>query len=487
MSTGVERARGLERDGIATDRARWNLSAAALYEEAVRRDEGCDRRRRAAGLPDRASTPADRRTTSSSSASRRARPRSPGARSTGRWTPAQFDLLHRDLLSSLDGKDLFVQDCYAGADPKYRLPVRVITEYAWHNLFARNLFIDDPAAAQAASPQFTVIDAPSFKADPARHGTSSDVVIAVNFAKRLVLIGGTSYAGEMKKSIFSVLNYLLPLQGVLPMHCSANVGAGRRRGAVLRPVGHRQDDAVERSRAQADRRRRARLERSRRVQLRGRLLREDDPAVGRGRAADLRDDAAVRHGARERGRRSGHARSSNLDDDRLHREHARRVSDFVHRQRGAVRAGRPSEEHRHADRRRVRRAAADLAADAGRRDVSLPVRLHRQGGGHREGRDRAEGDVQHLLRRAVPAAGRRAATREMLGEKIARHSARVWLVNTGWTGGPYGVGTRMKIALHARDDPRRAVGRARRRGVREGSGLQPRRPDELSRTCRPRC
>src|SRR4029453_10777307 len=139
--------------------------------------------------------------------------------------PAQFDLLHRDLLSTLDGKDLFVLDCFAGADPKYRLPVRIINEFAWHNLFCRNLFIDDPAAAREAAPQFTVIDSPSFKADPRRHNTNSDVVIAVNFAKRLVLVGGSSYAGEMKKSIFTVLNYLLPKQNVMPMHCSANVGA----------------------------------------------------------------------------------------------------------------------------------------------------------------------------------------------------------------------------------------------------------------------
>ena len=265
------------------------------------------------------------------------------------------------------------------------------------------------------------------------------------------------------------------------MHCSANVGAGRRRRAVLRPVGHRQDDAVERSRAAADRRRRARLERSRRLQLRGRLLREDDPAVGRGRAADLRDHAPLRHRARER-RRSIRTRARSISTTTRCTENTRaRVSDRVHRQRRAVGAGRPSDEHRHADRRRVRRAAADRAADAGRRDVSLPVRLHRQGRRHREGRDRAEGDVQHLLRRAVPAAATRTSTRRMLGERIAKHSARVWLVNTGWTGGPYGVGTRMKIA-HTRAMIRAALsGRSTTSAYEQRSGLQPRRADELSR------
>src|SRR5262249_28744177 len=135
-----------------------------------------------------------------------------------------FNALERDMLASLTDKELYVLDCYAGADPMYQLPVRVINEYAWHNLFCRNLFIDDPAAARASAPQFTVIDSPSFKADPKRHGTASEVVVALNFTRSLVLIGGTSYAGEMKKSIFTVLNYLLPLRNVLSMHCSANIG-----------------------------------------------------------------------------------------------------------------------------------------------------------------------------------------------------------------------------------------------------------------------
>ena len=93
-------------------------------------------------------------------------------------TQEQFDTFHKDMLSSLAGKELYVLDCFAGADPAYRLPVRIINEFAWHNLFCRNLFIDDPQAAEASSPQFTIIDSPSFKADPKRHGTNSDVVIA---------------------------------------------------------------------------------------------------------------------------------------------------------------------------------------------------------------------------------------------------------------------------------------------------------------------
>ena len=116
-------------------------------------------------------------------------------------------------LSYMEGKDLFVQDCYAGADPAYRLPIRVITENAWHSLFARHMFIperDRRASCEHHQPQFTVIDCPRFHADPEVHKTNSEVFIALNFDKGLVLIGGTSYAGEIKKSIFTVMNYLLP-------------------------------------------------------------------------------------------------------------------------------------------------------------------------------------------------------------------------------------------------------------------------------------
>src|SRR5215213_464279 len=224
MSTGVERARGLERDGITTDRVRWNLSTAALYEEAVRRSEGLIAADGPLACRTGAHTgrsPNDKFVVQESSCEADIA----WGKVNRPMDPAQFDLLHRDLLSSLHGKELFVLDCYAGADPAYRLPVRIINELAWHNLFCRNLFIDDPAAAEAAAPQFTVIDAPNFKADPRRHGTNSEVVIAMSFGKKLILVGGSSYAGEMKKSIFTVLNYLLPLQNVMPMHCSANVGA----------------------------------------------------------------------------------------------------------------------------------------------------------------------------------------------------------------------------------------------------------------------
>ncbi|MFD1739253.1 phosphoenolpyruvate carboxykinase (ATP) [Bacillus salitolerans] len=138
-----------------------------------------------------------------------------------------FDKLYNKVLQYLKDKDeLFVFKGFAGADEKYRLPIQVINEYAWHNLFAHQLFIR-PTENELTSheAQFTVISAPNFKADPAVDGTQSETFIIVSFERRIVLIGGTEYAGEMKKSIFSVMNYLLPENGILPMHCSANVGA----------------------------------------------------------------------------------------------------------------------------------------------------------------------------------------------------------------------------------------------------------------------
>ena len=135
-----------------------------------------------------------------------------------------FDVLHMDMLDHIKGKDLFVQDLYGGADPKYRIGVRVITEYSWHNLFIRHLLIrPTESELETYISDFSIINLPSFSANPAKHGCRSETVIAINFEKRLVLIGGTEYAGENKKAVFTILNYLLPMVGVMPMHCSANV------------------------------------------------------------------------------------------------------------------------------------------------------------------------------------------------------------------------------------------------------------------------
>ncbi len=157
--------------------------------------------------------------------------REPSSEANVDWGPVnqpfsseQFDALYKRVTEYLSNRKIYTEDVYAGADEKYRLKVRVVTEFAWHALFVRNLFIRPPASdLEGFAPDFTIVAAPTFEADPARDGTRSKTFIILDLAKRIILIGGTWYAGEMKKSIFTVLNYLLPLQGVFPMHCSANV------------------------------------------------------------------------------------------------------------------------------------------------------------------------------------------------------------------------------------------------------------------------
>ncbi len=140
-------------------------------------------------------------------------------------SPDHFEALRLDMMEHARGRSLYVQDLIGGADRDNALPTRVITEFAWHSLFIRNLLIRPERAALADfQPKLTIIDLPHFRADPARHGCRSETVIACDLVNGLVLIGGTSYAGEMKKSVFTALNYLLPEKGVMPMHCSANVG-----------------------------------------------------------------------------------------------------------------------------------------------------------------------------------------------------------------------------------------------------------------------
>lgn len=148
---------------------------------------------------------------------------------------AKFDAIYKKMTEFIKDKEVFVQDVYAGADEKYRMPVRFVTEYAWHAHFVRNMFLLPQSLEEHKSfvPEFTVVDIPSFKASPEADGTRSETFILLSFEKRLVIIGNTQYAGEMKKSIFTVLNYLLPLQGVMPMHCSANVNPNNKDDVAL--------------------------------------------------------------------------------------------------------------------------------------------------------------------------------------------------------------------------------------------------------------
>ena len=216
---------GLGQHGIRNlGAAHFNLGTALLIEHAIRRGEGALTSNGALGVNTGQFTgrsPKDKFIV-----------RDDATESTVHWgpvnqsmTPENFGRLYAKLLAYLQGRDVFVQDCRGGADPAYSLPIRVVTEFAWHALFARQLFIRSAAGAGPVAPEFVLIFAPGFQASPAEDGTQSETCVAIDFTRRVVIICGTSYAGEMKKSVFTILNYLLPARGVEPMHCSANVGA----------------------------------------------------------------------------------------------------------------------------------------------------------------------------------------------------------------------------------------------------------------------
>src|SRR5215204_1829401 len=205
-------------------RVYWNLNTPELYEEISRRNEGV--------LSNHGAMIVDTGEHTGRAAKDKAIVRESGSEDKVFWGDVnkdfpqeKFNALKDRMMAHADGRDLFVQDTFVGADPKYRLPIRVVNELAWHSLFARTMFISDSAASEPHKPEFTIINFPSFQADPQRDGTRSPTFILMDFSQRLVLIGGTSYAGETKKSAFTIMNYLLPQRDVMSMHCSANVGA----------------------------------------------------------------------------------------------------------------------------------------------------------------------------------------------------------------------------------------------------------------------
>jgi len=200
-----------------------NLTAAELVEHVVRRGEGV--------LGSDGQVIVDTRPHTGRSPKDKFFVREPESEQHIDWGDAnqgieaeRFDALFDRVAEYLAQRDLYSLDCYVGADERYRVPVRVYTEFAWHSLFARHLFITPARSAADFTPEFTVVASPTFQADPQRDGTRSATFVLVNFKRRIILIGGTKYAGEIKKSIFTVMNYLLPLRSTLPMHCSANVG-----------------------------------------------------------------------------------------------------------------------------------------------------------------------------------------------------------------------------------------------------------------------
>ena len=219
-------AQGLSSQGIATHATlHWNLITAPLVEHAIRRGEG----RLAKHGPLVVATGQH----TGRSAQDKFIVRDAETENTIWWgktnkgmTPEHFAALKADFFAALGARDeLFVQDLFGGSQPEHRVRVRVINELAWHSQFIRTMLVrPSDEELTGFDPEYTIIDLPSFRADPARHGTRGETVIAVSFTDKLILIGGTAYAGEMKKSVFGLLNYLLPTDGIMPMHCSANIG-----------------------------------------------------------------------------------------------------------------------------------------------------------------------------------------------------------------------------------------------------------------------
>jgi len=423
----------------------WSLGIANLYEEAIRRGEGvlsADGPIVCITSPHTGRSPNDKFVV-----------KEPSSEAHVDWgkvnrpiAPEKFDALHARMMKALEGKELFVQDVYAGADPAYRLPVRLITEKAWHSLFVHHMFINEPddAVRLQHDPQFTVIDIPSFKADPAIDGTRSETFILLNFAKKLVLIGGTNYAGEMKKSVFTVMNYLLPLRDTMPMHCSANVG---EKGDVALFFGL---SGTGKTTLSSDPHRGLIGDDEHGWSAHGvfnfeggcyaktiRLSREAEPQIyaTTERFGTLIENVVI----------DPVTRTPDFDSDAI-TENTRCAYPltFIDNAVPEGRAGHPTN-------------IVMLTADA--YGVLPPI-----------ARLSPEAAMFHFLSGyTAKVAGTERGVKEpsatfstcfgapfmvwdpnvyakLLGDRIAKHTSRVWLVNTGWTGGPYGVGTRMKIA-----------------------------------------
>jgi phosphoenolpyruvate carboxykinase (ATP) len=438
------RARGLEEQGLQTSGAvNWNLSAPVLYEHAVRRDEGLLAKDGPLVCRTGAHTgrsPNDKFVV-----------KEPSSEGNVHWGKVnkpidqqKFELLKREMLAHLSTKDLYVQDLYAGADPSYRLPVRFIQELAWQSLFVRNLFIvPPPSDLSGFEPQFTVLTAPSFKADPARHGTRSDVAIVLNLGTREVLIAGTSYAGENKKSIFSVLNYILPLKNVLSMHCSANIGAAGDTALFFGLSG------TGKTTLSSDPQRK--------------LIGDDEHGwsdhgvfnfEGGCYAKMIRLSEEAEPQIYETTRRFGtvlenviidsESRRLDLDDGSL-TENTRGAYpiEFIANSVPSGMGGHPRNIIMlTADAFGVLPPIAKLSPEAAMYHF-LSGYTAKVAGTEKGVKDPSAtfstcfGAPFLPLNPNVYARG--------LGERIARHDARVWLVNTGWTGGPFGVGKRMKI------------------------------------------
>jgi phosphoenolpyruvate carboxykinase (ATP) len=443
MSQGGRKV-GLESIGLEASHVHWNASVGALYEEAVRRREGFIA----------ADGPLICRTGQHTGRSPNDKfiVREPSSEQNVAWGKVNrpidaeaFDQLQRRMMSFLRGRELFVQDCWAGADPSFHLPIRVVTERAWHSLFARHLFIPEADREKRLDhvPEFTVIDSPSFTAVPATDRTHSEVFILLNFAKKLVLIGGTNYAGEIKKSIFTVMNYLLPLRDVMPMHCSANIGPA---GDVALFFGLSGTDKTTLS---SDPTRQLIGDDEHGWSSHGvftfeggcyakmiRLSAEAEPQIY---ATTKRFGTVLENVAYDPA-----TRELNLDDESL-TENTRGAYPlhFIDNAVPSGRAGHP-------------RNVIMLTADAFGvlppiAKLSPSAAMYHFLSGYTAkvaGTERGVTEPKATFSTCFGApfmVWEPNVYARLLGERIAEHKVHVWLVNTGWTGGPYGVGARMKI------------------------------------------
>ena len=358
---------------------------------------------------------------------------------------AHYRTLKAEIIARLNGCELYVRDARAGADPRYSVNVRVISESPWHDLFARNMFLRlGPGEEAGFTPDFIVYHAPSMKADPARHGTNSGAFIVVHFTERVVLVGGTAYAGEIKKSIFAALNYTLPARGVLPMHCSANIGAAGDTALFFGLSG------TGKTTLSADPARELIGDDEHGWSDNGvfnfeggcyaktiRLSPEGEPDIYRATRmfGTILENVIVDERTRE------------IDYDSARITENTRASYPIHYIANAV----PSGQGGHPNN------VVFLTADAF--GVLPPI-----------ARLTPEQAMYHFLSgyTAKVAGTERGVTEPraafsacfgapflpqhptvyaaLLGDRIQRHGARVWLVNTGWTGGRYGVGSRMQLA-----------------------------------------
>lgn len=443
----MDSPRNLEEHGLVNlGQVFWNLSTPHLYEEVVRRMEG-----QIAHLGPLVVRTGDH---TGRSPNDKFIVREPTSEKGIWWGPVncplepqQFDMLFNHLRSFLQGRDLFVQDCYACADPNQRLPIRVVTQYAWHSLFARNMFIriTDPDELAAHKPEFTIIDAPMFHAMPEIVGTHSEAFIVVHLGKRLILIGGTSYAGEIKKSVFTILNWKLPRQRILPMHCSANMDSNEDTAIFFGLSG------TGKTTLSADPERQ--------------LIGDDEHGWGdegvfnfeggcyakvihldpnaepeiyacTRRFGTILENVAIDYSTRQ----------TDLDSDDL-TENTRAAYPITHIE-NAIRNGRGGHP----------KHIIMLTADAFGVLPPIAKLTPEQAMYHfisgytakMAGTEKGLGTEPKAVFSACFGAPfmplSPTAYAELLGEKIRRYHVKCWLINTGWTGGPYGVGQRISIS-----------------------------------------